>query len=167
MSAPRAAAKLLDRAGAAATAARWRAAGERVVLANGVFDLLHVGHARHLAAARALGARLVVAVNGDRSTAALKGAGRPVMAAADRAALVAALRGVDAVIVFEEPTVDALLEWLRPDVHAKGTDYRAESVPERETSARLGIEVAIVGDPKAHASRDLVSRIRDAGRPGA
>jgi len=147
---------------AAARAARaWHAAGERVVLANGVFDLLHVGHVRYLAGARALGERLVVAVNGDRTTASLKGRGRPVLSAADRALLVAALRGVDAVVVFEESTVDSLLAVLAPDVHAKGTDYERERVPERAAAEALGIETAITGDPKAHASRELVSRVRE------
>ena len=149
-------------------ASAWRAAGEVVVLANGVFDLLHVGHARYLAGARALGTRLIVAVNGDRSAAAHKGAGRPVMAAGDRARLVAALRPVDLVVVFDEPTVDHLIEALRPALHAKGTDYRADTVPERATAAACGGAVAIAGDPKAHASRELFERVRDlAGRTGA
>ena len=139
----------------------WRAAGERVVLANGVFDLLHVGHVRYLAGARALGERLVVAVNGDRSAASLKGRGRPVLSAADRARLEAALRAVDAVVVFEEPTVDSLLAALEPAVHAKGTDYERDRVPERAAAESLGIETAITGDPKAHASRELVSRVRE------
>ena len=143
------------------TAAGWRAEGARVVLANGVFDLLHVGHARYLAGAGALGDRLVVAVNGDVSAAALKGAGRPVVAAADRAALVAALRGVDAVVIFEEETLDALLRELVPAVHAKGTDYRPDTVPERGTVKALGGVTAIAGDPKAHATRDLVARVRE------
>jgi len=137
------------------------------VLANGVFDLLHVGHARFLAGARSLGARLVVAVNGDRSAAQLKGPGHPVMPAGDRARLVAALRGVDAVLLFDEPTVEAVLEKLRPDVHAKGTDYRRETVPERPAAESLGIETAIAGDPKTHASRDLVARVRERRGRGA
>lgn len=146
-------------------AAAWRAAGEIVVLANGVFDLLHVGHVRYLAGARALGSRLIVAVNGDRSAAAHKGAGHPVMASADRARLVASLRPVDLVVVFDEPTVDHLIEALRPAVHAKGTDYRADTVPERATAAALGTTVAIAGDPKLHASRELFERVRErAGR---
>jgi D-glycero-beta-D-manno-heptose 1-phosphate adenylyltransferase len=139
---------------------RWRELGEKIVLANGIFDLLHVGHVRYLAGARALGTRLVVAVNGDRSAARLKGPGHPVMPAADRGRLVAALRGVDLVVVFDEPSVDRLLATLRPDVHAKGTDYARETVPERAAAAALGIETAITGDPKAHASRDLVARVR-------
>ena len=136
------------------------------MLANGVFDLLHVGHVRYLAGARALGTRLVVAVNGDRSAARLKGAGHPVMGEADRARLLAALRAVDAVVIFEDPTVDALLETLAPHVHAKGTDYRRDNVPERAAAQSLGIETAIAGDPKSHASRDLMRLVRErrAGR---
>jgi rfaE bifunctional protein nucleotidyltransferase chain/domain len=163
MSPERAAAKIVTRAEAVARAARWRAAGEAVVLANGVFDLLHVGHARYLAAARALGTRLAVAVNGDRSSAALKGAGRPVMGVEDRMLLVAALGAVDLVTSFEEPTADALLAELRPAVHAKGTDYTREAVPERVTAAALGTATAIAGDPKSHASRELVARVRRLG----
>jgi rfaE bifunctional protein nucleotidyltransferase chain/domain len=159
----RAAARVVPLAEAAAAAAAWRAAGERVVLANGVFDLLHVGHVRYLAGARACGERLIVAVNGDRSTAAAKGPGRPVLGEHDRACLVAALRGVDCVVVFDDPTVDGVLEAIRPAVHAKGTDYRADTVPERATAAALGAETTITGDPKAHASRELVERIRAMG----
>lgn len=159
--------RVVDRGAAIERAKAWRAAGESVVMANGVFDLLHVGHARYLAGARALGARLIVAVNGDRSSAAQKGAGRPVVAAPDRAALVAALSGVDLVVIFEEPTVDALLAELRPEVHAKGTDYREETVPERATMRALGGRTAITGDPKAHASRDLVERVRERSSRGA
>jgi len=152
--------RILDAEAIGAACARWRHQGLKVVLANGVFDLLHVGHVRYLSAARELGDRLVVGINGDRSTAAHKGPGRPVVGAADRATLVAALRGVDAVVIFEEPTVDPLLEALRPDVHAKGTDYQVETVPERGTMARLGGVTAIAGDDKRHASRELVERIR-------
>lgn len=167
MSRARAADRLLSRAEAARRARAWRAAGERVVLANGVFDLLHVGHVRYLEAAKALGARLVVGVNGDRSTAALKGAGRPVMGERDRALLVASLRAVDAVVLFDEPRVDALLAELEPRVHAKGTDYRADTVPERDVSAALGAETAITGDAKSHASRELVVRVRERYGAGA
>ena len=147
-------------ADAARASAAWRAKGERVVLANGVFDLLHVGHVRYLAGAKALGTRLIVGVNGDRSARELKGRGHPVMPAADRAGLVAALRGVDAVVVFDQPTVEALLDAVKPHVHAKGTDYRVETVPERAAAAARGIETAIAGDPKSHASRDLMERAR-------
>lgn len=140
--------------------AQWRAAGENIVMANGCFDPLHVGHARYLAAARAEGDRLFVAINDDPGTAALKGPGRPVMPAADRVRLIAALRCVDAVVLFSEPNVNRLLELLRPDVHAKGTDYTPETVPERELAARLGIRIAIAGDAKNHASSGLLERIR-------
>jgi rfaE bifunctional protein nucleotidyltransferase chain/domain len=161
----RTAEKVLARDRAVEIARDARAAGKRVVLANGVFDLLHVGHARYLAGARALGDLLMVAVNGDRSAHALKGNGRPVQDARERATLVAALRVVDHVVIFEEPSVDALLETLAPDVHAKGTDYRVDTVPERATMARLGGVTAIAGDIKQHASGELYQRIRrgDAG----
>jgi rfaE bifunctional protein nucleotidyltransferase chain/domain len=151
--------RVVSREQAIAQCAAWRAADQKVVFANGVFDLLHVGHVRYLQGARALGDRLVVGVNGDRS-AATKGPGRPVMGVAERAGLVASLRGVDCVVVFDEPTVDGLLTDLAPAVHAKGTDYRVDSVPERATMQSLGGETAIVGDPKSHASRDLIERIR-------
>ena len=150
----------MSRAEAVAACAAWRAQGLVVVMANGVFDLLHVGHVRYLTGARALGDRLLVAVNGNRSTAAHKGPDRPIVGESDRARLVAALRGVDAVVIFDEPTVDALLEALKPDVHAKGTDYRVDTVPERDTMAKLGGTTAIAGDDKGHASRELVERIR-------
>jgi rfaE bifunctional protein nucleotidyltransferase chain/domain len=156
--------RVVRREEAVAAVAAWRRAGQRVVLANGVFDLLHVGHARYLAGARSLGDRLVVAVNGDASAAAQKGPGRPVQGAGERARLVAALASVDLVVVFDEPTVDGLLETLGPDVHAKGTDYRVDTVPERETMARLGGVTAIAGDAKRHASRDLYERIRGGRR---
>ena len=136
--------------------------GQRVVLANGVFDTLHVGHARYLAAAKAEGDLLVVAVNSDSSVRALKGPGRPILDEQARAFLVAALRAVDYVVIFSEPNVEKLLEELRPDVHAKGTDYTADSVPERAVAARLGIRVAIVGDPKDHSTRSLLDAIRKA-----
>jgi rfaE bifunctional protein nucleotidyltransferase chain/domain len=144
---------------AAALAERFRAAGRRVVLANGVFDLLHVGHVRYLESARSLGDVLFVGINGDASVTRLKGAGRPVMPAAERAELLAALRAVDYVVVFEDDTADALLHALRPDVHAKGTDYTEASVPERATSDAVGARTAIVGDPKRHATRDLIATI--------
>jgi rfaE bifunctional protein nucleotidyltransferase chain/domain len=137
-----------------------RSAGLRIAFANGCFDLLHVGHVRYLQAAAAEGDRLVVAVNDD-GTAGTKGPGRPVLPAADRAELVAALRGVDYVTVFSEPTVEALLTLLKPDVHCKGTDYTTESVPERETVLAYGGRIAIVGDPKDHSTRDLLARIRE------
>ncbi len=143
--------------------AEHRAHGERIVLANGIFDLLHVGHIRYLQAAKAEGDVLIAGVNSDASARALKGPSRPVLDERARAALVAAVAVVDYVVIFSEPTVEALLEALRPDVHAKGTDYSAETVPERETARRLGIRVAIVGDPKHHSTRELLARLRERG----
>ena len=137
-----------------------RAEGCTIAFANGCFDLLHVGHVRYLQAAAREADRLIVAVNDD-VTAARKGPGRPIMPAADRAELVAALRGVDYVVVFPEPTVTPLLLLLRPDVHCKGTDYTSETVPERETVLGYGGRIAIVGDPKDHSTRDLVARLRE------
>jgi D-glycero-beta-D-manno-heptose 1-phosphate adenylyltransferase len=136
--------------------------GERIVFANGCFDALHVGHIRYLEGARREGDVLVVAVNSDRGVRALKGPGRPILPESARTDLVAALRAVDYVILFSEPDVEPLLECLRPDVHAKGTDYTAETVPERAAAARLGIRVAIVGDPKEHSSRELLQSVRQA-----
>jgi rfaE bifunctional protein nucleotidyltransferase chain/domain len=136
-----------------------RRRGRTIAFANGCFDLLHVGHIRYLQAAAAEADRLVVAVNDD-PIAATKGPGRPILQAADRADLVAALRGVDYVTIFPEATVTALLELLRPDVHCKGTDYTIESVPERDTVLRYGGRIAIVGDPKDHSTRDLLARLR-------
>jgi D-glycero-beta-D-manno-heptose 1-phosphate adenylyltransferase len=144
---------------AAKIADRLRADGKRIVLANGCFDLLHVGHVRYLEAARALGDVLFVGINGDAAVGRLKGAGRPLMPAAERAEVLGALRAVDHVVVFEDDTADALVAALRPDVHAKGTDYTPETVPERETVRRYGGSVVIVGDPKAHATRDAIQTI--------
>jgi D-glycero-beta-D-manno-heptose 1-phosphate adenylyltransferase len=140
--------------------ARDKAAGRTIALANGCFDLLHVGHVRYLQGAAAEADRLVVAVNDDQSVAALKGQGRPVQSAADRAELVAALRGVDYVVVFAGPTVERLLILLKPDVHCKGTDYTVDSVPERAVVLSYGGRTAIVGDPKQHNTRELLARIR-------
>ena len=140
--------------------ARDRAAGRTLAFANGCFDLLHVGHVRYLQSAAAEGDRLIVAVNDDASVAALKGEGRPVQSAADRAELVAALRGVDYVVVFGDRTVERLLRLLKPDVHCKGTDYTVDSVPERAVVLAYGGRTAIVGDPKQHNTRDLLARIR-------
>jgi rfaE bifunctional protein nucleotidyltransferase chain/domain len=137
-----------------------RAAGRRVAFANGCFDLLHVGHVRYLQAAAREADRLVVAINDDESVSRLKGPGRPILSAADRAELVAALRGVAYVTIFPEPTVTPLLLALRPEVHCKGTDYTVESVPERDTVIGYGGRIAIVGDPKDHSTRDLLARIR-------
>ena len=139
--------------------ARDRAAGRTIALANGCFDLLHVGHVRYLDAAAAEADRLIVAVNDDASVAGLKGAGRPILPASDRAELVAALRGVDYVVVFGDANVERLLLLLKPDVHCKGTDYTIESVPERAVVLQYGGRTAIVGDEKTHATRDLLKRI--------
>jgi len=136
--------------------------GKRIVFANGCFDTLHVGHVRYLSGARQQGDVLVVGVNSDSSVSRLKGPGRPILNEHARAELVAALRDVDFVVLFEEPNVEKLLEELRPEVHAKGTDYTAESVPERAVADSLGIRVAIVGDPKEHSTRALLDSIRKA-----
>ncbi len=136
-----------------------RANGRRVVLANGCFDLLHVGHVRYLAAARALGDMLIVGLNSDASVRRLKGPGRPLMPAAERAELVASLAAVDHVVIFDDDTADRLVTLLRPEVHAKGTDYTEATVPERATVHAEGGEVAIAGDPKAHSTRDLIALI--------
>ncbi len=138
-----------------------RRRSRRIVLANGCFDLLHVGHIRYLEGARQEGDVLAVGVNSDQSERRLKGGGRPILPAQARAELVAALAAVSYVVIFDEPNVEPLLVALRPDVHAKGTDYAAETVPERETAARLGIRIAIVGDPKQHSTRDLLARVRE------
>jgi rfaE bifunctional protein nucleotidyltransferase chain/domain len=136
-----------------------RARGLTHAFANGVFDLLHVGHVRYLQAAAAEADRLIVAVNDDDSVRALKGPGRPILTAADRAEMVAALRGVDYVVIFPEATVTPLLELLQPAVHCKGTDYTVATVPERDTVRSYGGRIAIVGDPKDHSTRDLLARL--------
>lgn len=137
-----------------------RRAGRTIAFANGCFDLLHVGHVRYLQAAAAEADVLVVGINDDASVAALKGEGRPILSATDRAEIVAGLRGVGYVVIFPEPTVAPLLLVLKPDVHCKGTDYTPDTVPERETVRRYGGRVAIVGDSKDHSTRDLLTRIR-------
>ncbi len=144
-----------------------RAAGHRIAFANGCFDVLHVGHVRYLQAAAREADRLVVAINDDASVAALKGSGRPVLAAADRAELVAALRGVDYVTIFSGLTVADLLTALEPDVHCKGTDYTVDSVPERDIVRAYGGRIAIVGDPKDHSTRDLLAHIQAGDHSGA
>lgn len=154
--------KILDREALRGKLAVHKGRGERIVFANGCFDTLHVGHIRYLEGARQEGDVLVVGVNSDASVCSLKGPGRPVLAELARASLVAALRPVDYVVLFKEPSVEALLEDLRPNVHAKGTDYTAETVPERATADRLGIRVAIVGDPKDHSTRGLLEAVRKA-----
>jgi D-glycero-beta-D-manno-heptose 1-phosphate adenylyltransferase len=154
-----AASKIVPRAALQRKLSEHKDRGGRIVLANGCFDVLHVGHVRYLESARREGHILVVGINADSGVSALKGAGRPILDENARALLVAALRCVDYVVIFPEATAEALLEELRPDVHAKGTDYTAETVPERAIAARLGIRVAIVGDPKDHSTRGLFDSI--------
>ena len=151
--------RVLTEAELLAAIAEDRRAGRAIAFANGCFDLLHVGHVRYLQGAAAEANRLVVAINTDRSVAALKGPGRPVLPEADRAELVSALRGVDYVVLFEDATVERLLTALKPDVHCKGTDYTVDTVPERAVVQAYGGRTAIVGDPKRHGTRDLVARI--------
>jgi len=136
-----------------------RAAGLRIVLANGCFDVLHVGHVRYLAGARSEGNLLIVGVNSDEQVRARKGEGRPILAASQRAEIVAALESVNYVTIFDEPTVEELLLALRPDVHAKGTDYTVDTVPEREVVKSYGGRVAIVGDPKDHSTSEILSQM--------
>ena len=138
---------------------RIRAGGRKIVFANGCFDLIHVGHIRYLQNARALGDLLLVGVNGDASVSVLKGEGRPLQPEADRVEILASLDCVDYVLLFDAPTVDGILKELRPDVHAKGTDYTEDSVPEREMVRAYGGKVAIAGDPKDHSTRDLIQVI--------
>jgi rfaE bifunctional protein nucleotidyltransferase chain/domain len=134
----------------------WRKAGDSITLANGCFDLLHVGHVRYLHAAKQLGGRLIVAINSDDSVRALKGEGRPLMPAEERAEILSALADVDAVVIFPERDVRALIRELRPDVHAKGTDYAADTVPERDVVTECGGRVEIVGDPKDHSASEII-----------
>jgi rfaE bifunctional protein nucleotidyltransferase chain/domain len=139
--------------------------GAKIVFANGCFDVLHVGHIRYLQGAKAQGDLLVVAINSDRQVAILKGPGRPIMADTERAEMVASIAAVDLVTVFDEPTVENLLLALRPDIHAKGTDYTEETVPEREVVRSYGGRVAIVGDPKKHSTSEILDRIGDNSIP--
>jgi rfaE bifunctional protein nucleotidyltransferase chain/domain len=148
--------KILDRQELRQRVEQWRHAGERVTLANGGFDLLHVGHVRYLRGAKALGGRVVVAINSDESVRALKGEGRPIMPASERAEIVAALADVDAVVIFPELDVRPIVREIRPDIHAKGTDYTADSVPERDTVAEYGGRVEIVGDAKDHSTSEII-----------
>jgi D-glycero-beta-D-manno-heptose 1-phosphate adenylyltransferase len=134
----------------------WRSAGDRITLANGCFDLLHVGHVRYLHAAKGLGGRLIVALNSDESVRSLKGEGRPLMPAEERAEILAALADVDAVVIFRERDVRAIIREIHPDIHAKGTDYTAESVPEGDVVREYGGRVAIVGDPKNHSASEII-----------
>jgi rfaE bifunctional protein nucleotidyltransferase chain/domain len=148
--------KILNREQLKACVAVWRRAGERITLANGCFDLLHVGHVRYLQAAKRLGGRLIVAINSDESVRALKGHSRPLMPAAERAEIIAALADVDAVIIFPERDVRALISEIHPDIQAKGTDYTAETVPERDAVIAHGGRVEIVGDPKDHSASEII-----------
>jgi rfaE bifunctional protein nucleotidyltransferase chain/domain len=151
--------RILDRDELSTGIEEARSRGARIVLANGCFDVLHVGHVRYLAGARELGDVLVVGINSDEQVARLKGPGRPVMSAAERAELVASLESVTYVTIFDEPTVEQLLLALKPDVHAKGTDYTEETVPERAVVRSYGGRVAIVGDPKDHSTSAILTRI--------
>ncbi len=148
--------KILSRSDLIQQVEEWRRAGERITLANGNFDLLHVGHVRYLNGAKALGGKLVVAINSDDSVRALKGEGRPVMPEHERAEIVAALADVDVVVIFPELDVRAIIRDIHPDIQAKGTDYTVESVPERDTVAEYGGRVAIVGDPKDHSTTEIL-----------
>lgn len=158
-------AEILDRDALIERVKQDRGRGLTHAFANGGFDLLHVGHIRYLEAAKREADRLIVAINDDQSIRGLKGASRPVLPQADRAELVAALRAVDYVVIFSEPTVTGLLELLTPDVHCKGTDYTVDTVPERATVRAYGGRIAIVGDPKDHSTSDLLSRLRSP-KPG-
>lgn len=150
---------ILDRDALVSRVARERASGAKIVLANGCFDILHAGHVRYLQGARALGDLLVVGINSDAQVARLKGAGRPVLPERERAELVASLEVVDLVTIFNEPTVTELLLALRPDIHAKGTDYTEETVPERDVVRSYGGRVAIVGDPKDHSTSEILKKV--------
>lgn len=153
------AALILDRVQLVAAVEAERRAGGLIILANGCFDLFHVGHVRYLEGAKALGGFLVVGINSDRQVLALKGKGRPYMPERERAEIVAAFRYVDAVTIFDEPTVEELINAFRPDIHAKGTDYTTDTVPEREIVRAYGGRVAIVGDPKDHSSTALIGKV--------
>jgi D-glycero-beta-D-manno-heptose 1-phosphate adenylyltransferase len=148
--------KVLERSELREQVERWRRGGERIILANGNFDLLHVGHVRYLRGAKQFGGKLVVAINSDESVRTLKGTGRPIMPAEERAEIVAALADVDAVVIFPELDVRALIGEIRPDIQAKGTDYTENSVPERDTVAEYGGRVAIVGDAKQHSTSEII-----------
>jgi rfaE bifunctional protein nucleotidyltransferase chain/domain len=156
--------KTFSRDGLRERVAEWRRTGQPIVLANGCFDLLHVGHIRYLRGAKALGGKLVVAMNSDASVRRIKGEGRPFMPAQERAEIVAALADVDAVVLFEEPDVRALVREIRPDIHAKGTDYTRENVPERDEVLAYGGRIEIVGDPKDHSTTEMLSQVRERDR---
>ena len=157
--------KILSREELRRRVEKWRSVGERIILANGNFDLLHVGHVRYLQGAKALGGRLVVAINSDASVRALKGEGRPIMPEDERAEIVAALADVDAVVVFAELDVRAIIREIHPDIQAKGTDYTVDSVPERDAVAEYGGRVAIVGDPKDHSTSEIIRTHLSSSKP--
>lgn len=150
---------ILDRAELIEVADQARSRGQKIILTNGCFDVLHVGHIRYLAGAKELGGFLIVGINSDGQVRKLKGANRPVQNESERAEIVASIRGVDAVTIFREPNVEELIRAIRPDFHAKGTDYTEENVPERETVIACGGRVAIVGDPKDHSSSEIISSL--------
>lgn len=154
-----AASRILDRNRLIARVAIARKQGARIVFANGCFDILHVGHVRYLEGAKALGDLLVVGINADEQVRALKGEGRPLVPERERAEIIAAIRAVDFVTIFQEPTVEALLLSLRPDIHAKGTDYTEETVPERDVVRSFGGRVRIVGDPKDHSTTEMIKEL--------
>lgn len=156
-------APILDRGGLVELANEARRRGEKIILTNGCFDVLHVGHIRYLAGAKELGGFLVVGINSDEQVRKLKGENRPIQNEKERAEIVASIRGVGAVTIFPEPHVEELIRALRPDVHAKGTDYTEENVPERETVVACGGRVAIVGDPKEHSSSEIISNLKANG----
>ena len=155
--------KIVSRAELQAKVAEWRRDGEQIVLANGCFDLLHVGHVRYLGGAKALGGKLIVAINSDASVRQIKGDGRPLMPADERAEIVAALANVDAVIIFDEPDVGALIREIHPEIQAKGTDYTRDTVPERDEVRSYGGRVEIVGDPKDHSTSEFLGQLRTSG----
>lgn len=153
--------KIVARDAVRTLAEEWRRRGEKITLANGCFDVIHVGHVRYLAGAKALGGKLIVGINADDVVRSLKGEGRPRIPAQERAEILAAMTVVDAVVIFPEPDVRALIREIHPDVHAKGTDYTEQSVPERDEVAAYGGRVAIVGDPKDHSSSDMLRRWKE------
>ena len=155
-----AAARILSRDAVISETSSARQAGKTIVLANGCFDVLHAGHIRYLQGARELGDVLVVAINADDQVKLLKGSGRPILAERERAELVASLEVVDFVTIFDEPTVEQLLLAIKPDVHAKGTDYTEETVPERDVVRSFGGRIAIVGDPKNHSTSEMLKRFK-------
>jgi D-glycero-beta-D-manno-heptose 1-phosphate adenylyltransferase len=152
--------KILSRQALRTRVDEWRRVGEQIVLTNGCFDLLHVGHVRYLRGSKSLGGKLIVAINSDESVRKLKGEGRPAMPAEERAEILAALTDVDAIVIFDEPDVRALIRELHPDVQAKGTDYTRENVPERDEVMAYGGRVEIVGDPKDHSTTELLNQLK-------